>query len=127
MKARPMPGPCGDDWLQNRRIAWLWPAAFLTVLVGGLVVSGSFGDLLTAAGFAVAGSLCIGNAVRCRRVHCAVTGPLYLVAAGLFLGRAGGVAMPAAAIGAGAIVGTALAFVPELLGKRYFGAVRRVS
>src|SRR6185295_11380783 len=86
----------GEDWLQNHRVVWLWPAASLAVLGGWLVVSGAPGDLLAADGLAVAGGLCIGNAIRCRRVHCVVTGPLYLVAAGLFLGRAGGAAMPAA-------------------------------
>ncbi len=113
---------CGEDWLSNRRVAWLWPAAFFTVLVGRLLVPGPPGDVLAAAGFAVAGGLCVGNASRCRRVHCAVTGPPYLVAALLFLGCARGAAIPAGWIVAGTVVGTALAFVPELLGKRYFDA-----
>jgi len=117
----------GEDWLQNHRVVWLWPAASLAVLGGWLVVSGAPGDLLAADGLAVAGGLCIGNAIRCRRVHCVVTGPLYLVAAGLFLGRAGGAAMPAAWIVGGAALGTALAFVPELFGKRYFGTAPRAS
>src|SRR5439155_11405782 len=76
---------CGEDWLRDRSVAWLWPAAFLTVLVGWLLVGGAPGDVLGSAGFGVAGALCVGNAARCRRVHCRVTGPLYLVAALLFL------------------------------------------
>ena len=111
----------GKDWLRNARVAWLWPAALLTVVVGWLVVSGPRGDLLGAAGFAVGGILCIGNALRCRRAHCTATGPLYLVAALLFLVRAGGSNIPAGCIVAGAAVGTALAFVPEVLGSRYLG------
>ena len=111
----------GADWLRNGRVAWLWPAAMLTVVVGWVMVPGIRGDILGAAGFAFAGLLCIGNAVRCRRAHCTATGPLYLVAAGLFLARAAGADIPAAWIVAGAAIGTALAFVPEALGWRYLG------
>jgi hypothetical protein len=111
---------CRKDWLRNHRVAWLWPAAFLAVLVGWLLVPGGPGDMLAAAGYAVAGGLCVGNTARCRRVHCAVTGPLYLVAALLFLGRAGGAATPAGWIVVATVVGTALAFMPEAFGKRYF-------
>jgi len=108
--------------LRNRRVAWLWPAALLVAMVGWLLVPGGPGDVLAAAGFAGAGGLCVGNAARCRRVHCAVTGPLYLVAAVLFLLRGGGAVVPGGWIVAGAAVGTVLAFVPEWLGKRYFTA-----
>ena len=118
--------PACQDWLSTPRIRWLWPAAFVTILIGCLVVPGMHGDLLAAAGFAVAGGLCVGNAARCRRVHCTVTGPLYLVAAILFTGRVAGAAIPAGWIGIGAVVGTALAFAPELLGKQYFDAPRVV-
>ena len=120
-----MSAAVGEDWLQNRRIVWLWPAASLAVLVGWLVVRGVPGELLAAGGFAVAGVLCVGNAVRCRRAHCVATGPLYLVAAGLFLARATGAAIPAGWIIGGVALGTVLACVPELLGTRYYGAARR--
>jgi hypothetical protein len=113
---------CGEDLLRNRRVAWVWPAAFLAVLVGWLLVPGVPGDVVAAAGFTVAGGLCIGNAARCRRVHCAVTGPLYFVAAILFLGRGAGAAIPGGWIVAGTVAGTVLAFVPEWFGKRYFEA-----
>ena len=114
--------PACRDLLSTPRVAWLWPAAFLTSLAGCLLVPGLGGDLLAAAGFAVAGGLCVANAARCRRVHCTVTGPLYLVAALLFVARAGGTAIPSGWIVAGAAAGTALAFTPELLGKQYFEA-----
>lgn len=110
------------DWVRDRRISWAWPAAFVVVGVGWLVVPGTAGALLAAAGFTVAGTLCLGNAIRCRRVHCAFTGPLYLVAAGLFLARAGGWGIPGSWIVAGAIAGTVMAFVPEWLGKLHFDA-----
>ncbi len=111
-----------SDWLRDRRVSWLWPAAVVLAGVGWLLVRGAAGTLLTAAGFAVAGGLCIANAIHCRRVHCALTGPLYLVAALLFVTKAGGWNIPGGWIVAGAGVGTALACVPEWLGKLYFPA-----
>ncbi len=111
-----------SDWLRDRRVSWLWPAAFALAGVGWLFVPGAAGALLAAAGFAVAGGLCVANAVHCRRMHCAVTGPLYLVAALSFVTRAAGSDIPGGWIVAGAGVGTALAFIPEWLGTLYFAA-----
>lgn len=108
------------DWFRDRRVAWLWPAAFVVVGLGWLAVPDPVGALLAALGFAVAGAACIGNTLRCRRVHCAITGPLYLVAAGLFLARAGGWDVAGGLIVAGAAGGTVFAFVPEWLGGVYF-------
>jgi len=110
------------DWLQDRRVFWLWPAAFVVVGVGWLGVPDPEGALLAAAGFILAGALCTGNALHCLRTHCAITGPLYLVAAGLFAGRAVGLGIPAALIVIGAVVGTILAFVAEWHGSRYLGS-----
>jgi mercuric ion transport protein len=110
------------DWNWDRRVSWLWPAAFVVVGAGWLVVPDPWGAFLAAAGFAVAGALCVGNTLRCRRTHCAITGPLYLVAGLLFLARAGGLSVPASLIVAFAVVGTTIAFVPEWLGARYLGA-----
>lgn len=109
-----------SDWLRDRRVSWAWPAAFVAAGVGWLLVPGAAGSLVAAAGFAVAGVLCVANAIHCRRVHCAVTGPLYLMAAALFLARTAGWHLPGGWIIAGTIGGTALAFVPEWLGKLYF-------
>jgi len=120
-------GVCESDWLRDRRLSWLWPTAFTLVAAGWLAVPGVAGDLISAAGFAMAGGLCVANAVSCHRVHCAFTGPLYLVAAALFLARAAGWHAPAALIIAGAIAGTVLAFVPEWLGKRYFSGTAEGS
>ncbi len=112
--------PC--DWARDRRVFWLWPAAFGVVGAGWLVVPDPWGAVLAAAGFAVAGALCVGNTLRCQRTHCAITGPLYLVAALLFLARGGGLSVPASYIVAVAAVGTVVAFAPEWLGSRYLGA-----
>ena len=107
------------DWVRDRRVSWLWPAAFLAVGVRWLAVAEPTGSLVAAAGFAVAGGLCVGNALRCRRAHCIVTGPLYILAALLFVSRVVGVAAPAGLIVGTSIVGTVLAYVPEWLGRRY--------
>lgn len=93
--------------------------------MGWLLVPGGAGPLVAAAGFAVAGVLCLANAIHCGRVHCAITGPLYLVAAGLFLARTAGWSIPGGWIIVGAIVGTALAFVPERMGQLYFAEPAR--
>ena len=111
----------GSDWVRDNRVSWLWPAAFLAVGAGWLAVPDPAGSLLAATGFGVAGGLCVGNAVRCRRAHCIVTGPLYLLAALLLLSRVvGGVTMPVGFIVAASVVGTIFAYVPEWLGLRYF-------
>lgn len=111
---------CQVDWAADRRFAWLWPAAFGVAVVGWLVAPGGAGDVAAAAGLAVAGGLCVGNALHCRRVHCAFTGPLYLLAGALFAGRVAGLTVPPALIVALAAVGSVMAFVPEWWGKRYF-------
>jgi mercuric ion transport protein len=117
-----MNGGAACDWIQDRRVSWLWAAAFIVVAVGWLSVPDPVGAFLAAAGFMLAGALCTGNALHCRRTHCAITGPLYLIAAGLFIGRAYGLGVPAAAIVLGAVAGTGIAFIPEWYGARYLGS-----
>ena len=115
-----MNSSCGaNDWVRNRRVSWLWPAAFVAVGVGWLAVPEPGSSLLAAAGFGVAGVLCVGNAVRCQRTHCTVTGPLYLLAGLLFLSRVAGAAVPAGLIVSASVVGTVLAYIPEWLGLLY--------
>ena len=115
----------GSDWVRDKRMSWLWPAAFVAVGAGWLVMPHPGGSLLAATGFGVAGGLCVANAVRCRRTHCIVTGPLYLLAALLFLFRLGGMAIPAGLIVATSIVGTIFAYIPEWFGLRYVLSRRR--
>jgi len=110
---------CPNDLLRSRRIAWLWPLAFGTVAAGWLVLPPTAGAIVAAGGFAVAGALCVANALDCRRTHCLVTGPLYCLAALLFLARAAGASVPGDMIIVASIVGTILAFVPEWFGMRY--------
>ncbi len=84
-------------------IAWIWPLAF---------------------GFM--GGACLWNAARCRRVHCHVTGPLFLVAAVLSALHAWGIASlgenALAWIANGAFLGALiLGCLTEALLGRYFG------
>jgi mercuric ion transport protein len=109
------------DWLQDRRVSWAWPAAFILVAVSWLVIPDPAGALLAATGFGVAGGLCVGNARHCSRTHCLITGPLYLLGAMLFLARLVGVDVPSGLVVGAAVVGTILAFVPEWVGTRYVG------
>jgi mercuric ion transport protein len=109
------------DWARDRRVSWLWPAAFTVAGIGSLGVPDPWGAVVAAAGFIVAGALCVGNTLRCQRAHCAITGPLYLAAASLFLARAGGASVSSSSIVMVAVIGTGLAFVPEWLGIRYLG------
>ncbi len=113
---------CHTDWAADWRRAWLWPATFALAALGWLIVPAPAGDVVAAVGFAAAGALCVANAVHCRRVHCAFTGPLYLIAALLFGGRLVGPPIPAALIVTLAVVGSIAAFVPEWRGKKYFSA-----
>jgi len=110
---------CSNDLLRGWRTAWLWLVAFGTVAAGWLVLPPRAGALVAAGGFTVAGALCFANALHCHRTHCLITGPLYCLAALLFVARAVGAAVPGGMIIVASIVGTILAFVPEWFGMRY--------
>jgi hypothetical protein len=103
----------------------MWPTAFIGAGTGWLLIPDPGGSLLAATGFAAAGGLCLGNALHCRRTHCVVTGPLYLVCAALFLARVSGLPVAAGSIVMVAVAGTVIAFIPEWSGARYLGDVPR--
>lgn len=67
----------------------------------------------------VAGVLCLANAVRCRRLHCYITGPVFLAGAVLSALNAAGVThIPWMRVGWGVIIGTAAGMIIEsLIGK----------
>mgnify|MGYP001576176147 CR=1 FL=1 len=72
-------GSKADDLVASR-VGWLlWgiPAVLLTV---GSVWAVSRAWLWIPA-FAVAGAACLANAARCGRLHCFLTGPLFLLGA----------------------------------------------
>src|SRR4029453_17482338 len=117
-RAMTAPATSTCDWLQDRRVSWAWPAAFILVAVSWLVIPDPAGALLAATGFGVAGGLCVGNARHCSRTHCLITGPLYLLGAMLFLARLVGVDVPSGLVVGAAVVGTIPPFVPEGGGTR---------
>jgi hypothetical protein len=63
--------------LVRSRAAWLlWLAPAALVLVG--VLSPSHRAALWVPAFGVMGAACLYNARRCGRLHCHITGPLFL-------------------------------------------------
>jgi hypothetical protein len=96
----------------------LWGLPGLLLLVG-VFWAGVRAPLWIVA-FLVGGAACVANAARCGRAHCYLTGPLYLglsVVSALI-----GLKMVSWSwwwIGAAFVIGTALAYVPEFMGKRY--------
>lgn len=64
----------GRRWAQ---VAWL--GALAAFLVGS--VFPEMRSALWISGFGLAGTLCVVNTVRCRRLHCAFTGPIFLTGA----------------------------------------------
>jgi hypothetical protein len=97
---------------------WFWGLPL--VLIAAALVWPSAWSPLWAVAFLWSGGACLVNARRCGRVHCHVTGPLYL-----------GLGVACALIGLGFLtwswhivgtafaIGTAIAFVPEFAGRRY--------
>lgn len=77
------------------------------------------------AGLGVAGTLCLVNAARCRRLHCYITGPVCLLGALLTaLNAVGATHISWMRIGWGVVIGVALGFIAEMLGGKYIsGAV----
>lgn len=71
---------CSANDLTARKTAWfLWYAPILLVIVGA---SWSRGRVwLWVPAFAVMGAGCLANTARCGRIHCYITGPLFLLAA----------------------------------------------
>jgi hypothetical protein len=71
---------CSSADLTGRKTAWLiWYVPIILVIVGSTWNRGRV--WLWVPAFAVMGAGCLANAVRCGRIHCYVTGPLFLLAA----------------------------------------------
>lgn len=112
------------DLSRNRRLsAVLWRAP-LALLIAGMIWTGARGPLW-AVGFTWIGAACTVNAFRCRRVHCAIMGPGFLALGLASLARATGlVAVGWNALGGAAVVVVGVAYLPEILGWKYFGTPR---
>jgi hypothetical protein len=111
---------CSHQDLARRRIGLLlWGAPWAVVVFGACA-----GDLtrafLWAPSFTVMGIACVLNARRCGRLHCYVTGPLFLLAAVATALVAFDVVRVAPWwIMWGAVTGTLLAHLPEWVRGRY--------
>lgn len=67
--------------LLGTRWSWLlWKLPYLLILIG-LFTSEMARAILWSVGFTAAGISCLVNAYRCGRLHCFVTGPLFLAIA----------------------------------------------
>jgi hypothetical protein len=74
-------------------------------------------------GFGASGTLCVVNAIRSKRFHCAFTGPLFLLGAALTIARASGLLTVSwMVIGWGVVTGVLGFLVIEMVtGKRRIG------
>ncbi len=71
---------CGGGDLAGSRLGWfVWGAPTVLFLAGA--AWGPARAWLWIPSLAVAGSACVANAWRCGRLHCFVTGPLFLLGA----------------------------------------------
>ena len=116
-----MPQGCTEKDFTRRRIGWLlWGVPAAALMVGSLVAPVPRMLLWTPA-FVIAGVACVVNAAHCGRVHCYITGPLYLLAA-LATVLVGTELVPWrwTWIGCAVIGGTLLAYVPEWVRGKYF-------
>ncbi len=111
---------CSQSDLVNRRVSWVvWGIPIALLVLGGFINPFPRMLLWTPA-LLVMGGGCVMNAARCGRLHCYITGPLYLIAAiatvllGLEL-----VPLQWSWIGAWIVGGTVLAYIPEWVRGKY--------
>ncbi len=114
--------------LVNRRAAWLiWgiPAALLVIGIG---VGPFMRTLLWAPALLVAGTGCVLNAARCHRLHCYITGPLFLLGAfATVLSGLEVLRIEASSILAVVVAGTAAAYGLEHVRGRYVDGTTTVG
>ena len=111
---------CASEDLVKQRAAWLFWYLPAAVLLAGVLVPPTLRAALWTPALLVMGGACAVNAARCGRLHCYLTAPLFLGAALLTLfNGVGALAVPWVWIGAGLIVGTAFAHIPEWLYGQY--------
>jgi hypothetical protein len=115
-----MPEGCTEKDLTRRRIGWLlWGVPAAALVVGSLVAPLPRMLLWTPA-LVVGGVACLVNAAHCGRLHCYVTGPLYLLAAlATVLVGAELVPLPWAWVGWAVAGGTILAYIAEWIRGKY--------
>lgn len=115
---------CGGGDCAQRDLVGGWSAFVLWCIPTALVFVGvllpSVRALLWIPSFTVMGIACLVNARGCGRLHCFVTGPLFLCAAvATALDLLAVIDISSKAILAGAVVGTVLAYSLEWLRGKY--------
>lgn len=115
---------CAANDLVGRRSGFLFWGVPVLVVLAGACAGPALRSVLWTPAFLIMGGACVYNARHCGRLHCFVTGPLYLAAAvaSAAAGIGGGPASLWAAIGVGAVLGTVLAYVPEWIRGGYVTA-----
>lgn len=115
------------DILSNRSIAAavIWLPVLALIVSGFLNVDQTWRTIVWAAALTVMAAGCIVNALRCRRVHCYLTGPFFLMMAIVILARGLGSAPLGIhgwnVIALTVLVGTLILwFVPEMFFGRYW-------
>jgi len=118
----PKPGDAvtckAQDLTSHRWSQSIWAASCVAFAAGWLVPG--WRPHLWSASLAAAGILCIVNAFRCGRLHCHITGPLFLLGAVLTTLKANGaVSLSWSVLGTAIVLGTAVAYAPELVAGKY--------
>lgn len=104
----------------------IYGVPFLALQLAGNLGSFAVATCVPALAFLVASAICLINIVRCRRVHCYLIGPLFLILGmglGLYSFRVFtlGPDTWSILINSGLIGGACLAVHMEMLWGRYFG------
>jgi hypothetical protein len=115
-----------SDWTRGTRSVWVWGLPLAMLLLSARI-GGRFQLIAWPALLGWMGTACLLNAWRCRRRHCYITGPYFLLLALISLLYGLGI-LPLGArgwsnISVALVVGGAfLLYVPERLFGRYVGS-----
>lgn len=115
---------CRRADLVRSRLSWLlWVTP--TLLFGLGMCWSSARVWLWVPALATAGAACAANAARCRRLHCFITGPVFLLGAlSTVLDAARIVVVDAHWVAGAMVVGTIIAYSIEQLHGTYVGVAR---
>jgi hypothetical protein len=69
-----------NDWARGSRLLLIWCLPML-ILLGSAAVGGPYLSILWPSLLTWMGAACLINAQRCRRLHCFLTGPYFLLLA----------------------------------------------
>ena len=107
-----------NDLVANKIALLLWGLPILLLAVGAIWAEARV--WLWTPALLMAGAACSANAARCGRLHCYLTGPLYLLGAMAALLRGLDiVSLPWSWIGYGLLGGTLMAYIPEWIRGKY--------